>query len=264
MLGKKPARWRTLDEIEIALMKQMKLSGLPRDYIMSFFVRPGRVISSAVTSEVLKKFPEIEAATREEVDQYINRRIKEANTTVPYQGFGPVSGIRVREILQLTQEGQAALPGFESHFAEFKGEVPTTKIARAKIAKSMAAFANNEGGYVFIGIENDGSICGLPDRTDVEKLWDELADVVTSTFTPFFRWERNSIDISDKKVAVAYVYEAADKPIVATRDCTTEIEVSSIYFRYSRSSDPIKAGDLFQILMERDRRAAARANSAAE
>jgi hypothetical protein len=263
MASGRKSRLRGLDEIELALMKRMKLNDLPRDYIMSFFVRPGRKISSAVTSEVLKQCPDISPATDEDVKAFINRRLREASSPGDYHGFGPTSAIRVQEILELTQDGQTALPGFESHFAEFKSELPKDKEGKAKIARSMAAFANNDGGYVFFGIADGGKILGIPEAANIERFWNDISDVVTRHFTPFFPWERNIVPVNGKNVAVAYVFSADKKPIIASSSFTDHLKEGHIYFRYNRSSECIHAGDLINILRERDRIVAAQAADSA-
>jgi hypothetical protein len=43
--------------------------------------------------------------------------------------------------------------------AEFKGEFPSDV---SKIAKTIAAFASTDGGSIFIGVDNEGSLVGLP------------------------------------------------------------------------------------------------------
>jgi len=256
-MTQKSGNWRTLDDIEIALVKGMHLRGLARDYIMSFFVRPARVISPAVVSELNKKRPDVPPASEHDVEIYINKRINEANSTEPYHGFGPTSALRVREVLQITKDAQGALPGFESHFAEFKSTVSSEKAGKAHIARSLAAFANHRGGYVFLGIEDGGKICRIAPSTDLEAFWDELSDVISGHFTPFFRWDRGVVELLGKRVAVAYAFAASDKPVIASADYTSKIQAGQIYFRYNRSTKPIEPGDLLKILHERDRKAAA-------
>ncbi|WP_171012828.1 MULTISPECIES: helix-turn-helix domain-containing protein [unclassified Caulobacter] len=251
--------WRSLDRTEVALIKRMKMNGLPRDFIMSFFVRPGRKISAAAPNEIIKKFPDISPASNEEVAQFIERRIRETSNSDRNHGFNPVSSLRVHEILDLTSDGQSALPGFESHFAEFKREIPAEKAGKAKIARSMASFANNNGGYLFFGICDDGHIIGIDDSQNVERFWNDISDVVTRNFSPFFPWERSVVEISGKMIAVIYVFASDAKPIYSSSDFTKHIEEGSIYFRYNRSSEKIKAGDLFNILQKRDQRVAASA-----
>ncbi|MFI4964690.1 MAG: helix-turn-helix domain-containing protein [Caulobacterales bacterium] len=261
MAKKTNGKWRTLDDLEIALVKGMKqFEDFPRDYIISFFVRPGRVISPAVVSELDKVRPDILPATREEITEFINRRLNEANAEASTHGFGPTSAMRVREILKLSHDGQAALPGFESVFAEFKRELPADKVSKAKAAKCLAAFANHEGGYLFFGVCNDGEIVGVP-AEKIEVVWDQLGDVLTKNFTPFFRWERALVPMEKCSIAVAYAYKSADKPIISTKDFTHEICEGQIYFRYNRSNDLIRAGDLLKMLHERDRRMPAEASA---
>lgn len=256
MNQKTSGKWRTLDDTEIALVKGMRANGLARDYIMSFFARPGRVISPAVVGELDSKFPDIAPASSDEVQAFISRRLSKATADAADHGFGPTSSIRVREILQLTREGQGSLPGFESLFAEFKELAPVDKAGRSRVAKCLAAFANHQGGYVFIGISDDGEIVGVPEGIDIELMWNAISDVVTRHFTPFFAWERGSVDVAGKRLAVAYAFSASDKPIIAASDFAGDICKGQIYFRYNRSSETIHPGDLIKMLHDRDRRAA--------
>jgi len=254
--------WRTLDELEIALMKRMKLEKLPRDYIMSFFMRPGRVISPAAINEVFKTRPEISPADLGELEAFVARRINEANEENPYHGFGPVSAVRVRDILRTVNKSQNVIPGLESYIAELKSASVLNKAVKAKIAKTLSAFANNEGGYVFIGIEDDGEITGLPVELDIERFWNELSDVITRNFTPFFRWERSVVAIGETKIAVAYAYQAMEQPIMASADYA-DIVSGRIYFRYNRSVEAIRPGDMQRLLSLRDKRVASAAVAAA-
>jgi hypothetical protein len=246
--------YRTLDDIEIALIKRMNLMDFARDYIMSFFIRPARVISPAVVSELDEKRPDIEPATEEEVEAYISRRMSQANESEPYQGFGPTSPIRVKEAIQLRKYTQSTLPGLESHFAEFKEIIPSDRAGRAKIAKTLASLANHTGGHIIFGISDNGTVCGIPNDLDCEKFWDQISDIVTRHFTPFFRWDRSIVEIAGFRVAVLYAFSSPDKPIICSSDIDNHIKEGHIYFRYNRSSELIKAADLQGILRERDER----------
>ena len=110
---------------------------------------------------------------------------------------------------------------------------------------------------MFLGIEDAGTICGIPDQADLEAFWDDLSGVISRHFTPFFRWDRGVVEFADKRIAVAYAFSASDKPVIASSDYTHKIQAGQIYFRYNRSTEPIHPGDLLKILYERDRRVAA-------
>lgn len=247
-------KWRTLDDTEVSLMKRMSANGMARDHIMSFFVRPGRKISPAVVAELDEKRPNVPPASDAEAAAYIRRRLAEASTSVPYDGFGPTSTLRVHEILQLSTEGQAVLPGFESAFVEFKSCVPNDKEGKARVAKAMVGFANREGGYIFFGVSDAGDIAGLEGSANIERFWDQIADVVGRHFMPAFRWDKAVVELDDKQIAVIYVYAADQKPIIAAHDFTASVTAGSVYFRYERSAELIRPGDLLQLLHERDRR----------
>ena len=181
------------------------------------------------------------------------RRIRESGNIAPYQGFGPVTEIRIREILQFSEATQRTLPGLESHYAELKEDVPKTKESKAKIIKAMASFSNNSGGYLFFGIQNDGTIIGVDSSCDFDKMWDDISELATSVFSPFFSWDRNVIDVIGCTVPAIYVHPSPRPPIVSVRDYTREIDEGQIYFRYERATRLIRAGDLFQMLSARDR-----------
>ncbi len=243
--------WRTLNRREIALIKRMNLNNMKRDEVMSFFVRPGRVISPAVVSELNSKFPDIAAASNDDANIFMNHRIAEASADKPFEGFSPISQIRVDEILAISRPSQAILPGFESHYVEFKRQTPADQVEKAKVIKTLAAFANHDGGYVFLGIENDGTVCGINDISVIDRLFDDIGACLKSIFTPFFEICHGLITISSVNVAVIYTYPSRDKPIMSLRDFTKEIDEGMIYFRYGRSTDRIKAADLTRLLNDR-------------
>lgn len=74
------------------------------------------------------------------------------------------------QVLVLTERVQLATRIGESHYREFKSArqgPPDAKVKRsvkdicADIAKTLVAFANADGGELFVGIEDDGTITGL-------------------------------------------------------------------------------------------------------
>jgi ATP-dependent DNA helicase RecG len=79
------------------------------------------------------------------------------------------------QILLLQERIQLAIRIGESHYREFKSAVegpPNAKKRRAPkeicadIAKTLVAFANADGGELYVGIEDDGVITGLMHNTD--------------------------------------------------------------------------------------------------
>ena len=57
------------------------------------------------------------------------------------------------------------ISGGEDSFAEFKRDVSQ----RSDFAGEMIAFANTEGGQIFVGVEDDGAIVGVGDPKQAEE-----------------------------------------------------------------------------------------------
>ena len=241
-------------------MKRMILDGFPRDRIMSFFVRPGRVISPAAKSEVEQGQigPEIEPATVAELERYVAARLNEVRTIGDEAYGGPLSPTRVKEVLALARDAQTSLPGFENLFSEYKETMPTTRALRVKTAKTAASFANSKGGYIFFGIDDDRNVIGVA-VDGIEKQWHALSQCITNHFSPSFRWDHAVVEISGKIVGALYAYEGDNKPIIAIKDYDQEIHRGHIYARYATLTKLIEPGDLFAILSERDTKIAASA-----
>lgn len=260
MAKRKRGEGRGLETIEVALMKRMIMDKFPRDRIMSFFVRPGRVISPAVKSEVEKGQigKDVEPATPEELGRFISSRLNEIR---PFEDLGPLSPSRIREVISLSRDAQESLPGFENQFSEYKEDLPTDRAGRVKIAKVAASFANMRGGYIFFGIGDDRTILGVaaPERADQN--FQAIFQAVSEYFMPSLTIEHTIVEVRSSLIGVIYVYEAENKPIICTKDYAEDVHKGFVYLRYSGSTRLIEPGDLLVMLHERDRRVAAREGS---
>ncbi len=90
---------------------------------------------------------------------------------------------------------------------DFKFEVSDSK----KIARTLSAFANTDGGRLLIGVKDNGAISGI--RSDEEYYMIEAAsDMYTRPQVPFTatRWEVNG-----KTVLEVYIAPSGDKPHLA-------------------------------------------------
>lgn len=190
MARRKKGEGRGLEHTEVALMKRMIMEGFPRDRIMSFFVRPGRVISPAAIGEIKNRSigADVEAASEEETRRYITVRLNEVRSATRDAIGGPVSPTRIREVLSLGDDAQVSLPGFESQFCEYKQQLPGDRRARVKIAKTASSFANSRGGYVFFGIDDSRKVCGIASDINVQRAIDALSQCINEFFAPNFRW----------------------------------------------------------------------------
>lgn len=115
--------------------------------------------------------------------------------------------------LMLLTELQEILRNGESSGVEFK----RADVEARKVAREVAALANLEGGYVILGVDDDGSVSGLVRTPQESEEWvmNLCRDNLNPPLIPF--WETIVWDTAtDKRVAVITVpANAPDKPYKA-------------------------------------------------
>jgi len=115
----------------------------------------------------------------------------------------------MENILMLKERVDYAVQMGESHYREFKSgyEGPRgNKKARdfkdicRQVAKELVAFANADGGELFVGIEDNGEVTGLPHSDKDIKAIIEASKRYVMKDTPLPIKRQNIIDIDGKKV----------------------------------------------------------------
>jgi predicted HTH transcriptional regulator len=104
------------------------------------------------------------------------------------------------ELLKLIARG-------EDSKTEFKFEVNEA----AKIAVTLSAFSNSEGGVILIGVKDNGKISGI--RTDEEYYMIESAAQMHCNPEPV--WHARVINCAGKHVLKVEVEQAVNKPVYA-------------------------------------------------
>ncbi len=94
----------------------------------------------------------------------------------------------------------------ESQFVEFKKKVNHPE----KIVKEAVAFANTKGGYLFIGIDDNGELSGLK---YAEEDAFEMQKALQTLCKPRLQYEFNLVKLSDKKAVLSFhILESGRKP----------------------------------------------------
>lgn len=102
---------------------------------------------------------------------------------------------------------EALIEQGEHQQLDFKFEVSDSK----KIARTLSAFANTDGGRLLIGVKDNGNISGV--RSEEEYYMIEAASkMYTQPEVPF---EATRWDINGKTVLEVYIAPSADKPHLA-------------------------------------------------
>lgn len=136
----------------------------------------------------------------------------------------------------------------ESGWLEFKESFNWN--SKDKYAKSMAAFANNKGGYLIFGVSNSPrDLTGL--RNDNFENLDEakITEYLNSVFAPEIIFEKYVHNIKRKKVGIIHVHESLNKPIVCLKN-DGNLKEAEVYYRYNARSDKIKFPELNVLLEE--------------
>lgn len=242
---------RGLKDFEVALIKAMVAAKFKRDHVMSYFVRPGRIISPAAISEINsgKIGESIAAASPTELAAYMELRLNEPPPEADLLQDQPFSPTRLRARLLEWLQPQRT---FEGGDLEVKSRIPDTKEGVAKIVKAISAFANSSGGYIYFGVDDNGEIIGINNDQGEQEFLRSIGDKCREILCPAVDWKRIIFELNGKFVACIYVAPAILRPVICMSDYTNAIASGGIYNRYSGQSSAIRPGDLLNMLRERD------------
>ena len=142
----------------------------------------------------------------------------------------------------------------EGWYVEYKSELPKIR----DVAKSLSSFANQYGGWLFIGVEEDKkskTAAGFPgtDIGNVPEILESIRNAAKDVVRPQVSYECRSVNgpiesinlPKDRSVIVIYVPEGANTPYIHND--------GRIYIRNGDSSSPISAKDksTFDLLYQR-------------
>lgn len=151
----------------------------------------------------------------------------------------------------------------ESNTVEFKKAFNMG--SAAAYAKTMAAFANNTGGYIVLELKILRSILGLKNNNLENLKQEKLTETINSYFAPAIDWETGTFDVDveklddngvslteRKKVGWIYAYESDIKPVIALKDHSGEnITAGDVFYRYRARNGKIKPAEMEKIISKR-------------
>ena len=125
--------------------------------------------------------------------------------------------------------------------------------------KAMAAFANNNGGYILFGVgDRPRRLLGLKDKSlnQFEELKvEEFTKALLDYFSPEIKWDHCTFEFRDMSFGVIYVYPLTRKPCICKKHYDTQstkysLKEGDIYYRYGGRSERIRYTELFSIIDE--------------
>jgi hypothetical protein len=134
--------------------------------------------------------------------------------------FSKISGDRIDErifdaqlpfrpadltIEEVEQTIENLIHGGESDSIEFKSQIPQRQ---ESIAVTAVAFANQSGGKIFIGVDNDAQIVGFK----AEGAKESLTNILRDRCEPTLPFEIQEVTVSGKNIILITILEGRDKP----------------------------------------------------
>ena len=118
----------------------------------------------------------------------------------------------------------------EGTYLEFKRKAASP----IKIAKEVCAFANTSGGYLLVGIDDNGSIYGvLSEKSEIDIIQKGCEFFIEPPISP----EIETIDVEGKEIVVVSVSESVCKPHkLIEEDPETKKPILRAYIRQGENS----------------------------
>ena len=128
---------------------------------------------------------------------------------------------------------------YETENIEFKAQFAED------IYKEVIAFANTDGGVVYVGIDNDGNVVGLTNvDQEYTRITNGIRDAIMPDVTMFVRFS-----IQDNKVVRITVSEGTNKPYYLKGK---GLKPSGVFVRQGTSSVPASPEQIRQMIKESD------------
>ncbi len=133
------------------------------------------------------------------------------------------------------------------HFQESE-TVELKEVVVADIKKEIIAFANCQGGKLYIGVRDDGEVVGIESPDDVSlQISNMVRDTIKPDITLFLHYE--TIKINNKNIVVIDVQRGTDRPYYLAKK---GMRPEGVYVRQGYSSVPATDGAIRKMIKETD------------
>lgn len=106
------------------------------------------------------------------------------------------------------------------------------KFKKKALPKSISSFANTDGGWLFVGVNNDGTLQPISkDRTDFAQ---QIGEIIRTHISPCPKFETKFITLpndDEHGILIIVIYEGVNPPYICD---------GTVYTRIGSSSEPIK------------------------
>lgn len=158
-------------------------------------------------------------------------------------------------MIELTLTAKGNVHQRESTKLEFKREFIWEKCFFQKCLRSIAGFANNQGGMLVFGVKNKPhEVLGI--KAEFEEAHQDkkrLNERISDFFAPEIIWETEIRPLGNHQIGIIHVKEATKKPIICKKVGEPDIlRESAIYYRYQAETKEIQYSDLY-LMIEKEK-----------
>jgi hypothetical protein len=162
----------------------------------------------------------------------------------------PFSKKNLDRIFKIDSTTSTHILSQESNWLEFKLNF---NIANwEKYARTGAAFANANGGYIVFGIDDKLELVGMLNENFNNIKPHEITKNFNSSFAPALEWSMYLHEFQEKKFGLFFFSEAVGKPVIATTN-RQEFKEGDIVFRYRAMTEKIRYPELQKIIEARQK-----------
>jgi hypothetical protein len=132
----------------------------------------------------------------------------------------------------------------EGPLVEFKVQLPRDREGRYKVARTVAAFANGQGGTIIFGVENEhGALVGLAAEEVTQAVQDSITNSVRSLVTPLpsYTLTRSEVEGDRDRVVLLLEVEAGESPPYGVDPANPRYYVRRGATTFPASSDQVRA-----------------------
>ena len=167
----------------------------------------------------------------------------------------PLSVDKLTRIFRTSSKDPKRIINREGSTIEFKESY--SHGGMAQYFKTIAAFANNTGGYIIFGVgDKPRRLIGLREKnlTQFEEIKvEEFTRNLLDYFSPEIRWEHCTFEFKDMSFGVIYTYPLEQKPCICRKTYDSQnakytLKEGDIYYRYGGRSEKIHYEELLSII----------------
>lgn len=153
---------------------------------------------------------------------------------------------KISEILS-KKDNEGRVTSRESSMLEFKENFNFGNLA--EYSRTMAAFANNNGGVILFGVQDSPRIpIGVQYSKFNEIKQEKITSYLLDHFTPEIDWTIGIVKDDGKHFGYLNVFANENKPIICKMNASNEIKNGEIYYRYRSQNKLIEYAELIKII----------------